>query len=64
MKIENLYEEWCGESKHVNDCKPIHDSSEAIDFAEYYHKAIKIDGKEVIERLKVNLKEFKDLLTI
>ena len=37
---EELYEEWCGENRHINDCHPVHDSSETIEFAEYFHKAI------------------------
>ena len=37
-RCEDLYEEWCGEDRHVNDCHPVHDSSEAIEFAEYDHK--------------------------
>ena len=37
-KAEKLYEEWCGNNRHENDCHPVHDSSEVIEFAEYYYK--------------------------
>lgn len=34
--INEIYKEWCGTDKHINDCHPVHDSSETIEFAEYY----------------------------
>jgi hypothetical protein len=39
-KVEELYEEWSGEDRHVNDCHPVHDSSQTIEFAEYYYNAM------------------------
>lgn len=45
-KVQELYEEWCGEDRHVNDCHPVHDSSETIEFAEYYYNAMKELEKE------------------
>lgn len=39
-KAEELYEEWSGKDRHVNDCHPVHDSTETIEFAEYYHNNI------------------------
>jgi hypothetical protein len=36
--IDEYYKEWCGEHHTVNSCHPVHDSAEACDFAEYYHK--------------------------
>lgn len=35
---EEAYEEWCGENKHINDCHPVHDSTETIEFAESFAK--------------------------
>lgn len=35
--IDEIYKDWCGESQIDNSCHPVHDSAEAIDFAEYYH---------------------------
>lgn len=32
--ISEVYKEWCGSDVHTNDCHPVHDSSEAIEFAE------------------------------
>lgn len=46
-KVQELYEEWCGEDRHVNDCHPVHDSSETIEFAEYYYNAMKELEKEI-----------------
>lgn len=39
-KVQELYEEWCGEDRHANDCHPVHDSSETIEFAEYYYNEL------------------------
>lgn len=44
-KTEKLYKEWCGEDRHLNDCHPVHDSSEVIEFAEYYHAAQSLKGE-------------------
>lgn len=40
--INEIYKEWCGEDMHVNDCHPVHDSTETIEFAEYYAEQLKI----------------------
>jgi len=46
---EKLYEEWCGTDRHINDCHPVHDSSETIEFAEYYHqKMIKKTNSDIL----------------
>jgi len=37
-QIDEIYKDWCGEHHTVNSCHPVHDSAEACDFAEYYHK--------------------------
>lgn len=37
--IDEIYKEWCGCSRLENSVKVVHDSTEAIEFAEYYHKA-------------------------
>lgn len=34
-KVCILYEEWCGECRHINACHPVHDSAETIEFALY-----------------------------
>lgn len=34
--IDEYYKDWCGESHLINSGHPVHDSSEAIDFAEFY----------------------------
>jgi len=36
--IDEHYKGWCGEHHTVNSCHAVHDSAEACDFAEYYHK--------------------------
>lgn len=38
--IDEIYKDWCGEHHTTNSCHPVHDSAEACDFAEYYHKVI------------------------
>ena len=38
--IDEIYKDWCGVHHTVNSCHPVHDSAEACDFAEYYHKQI------------------------
>jgi hypothetical protein len=38
--IDEHYKDWCGEHHTVNSCRPVHDSAEACDFAEYYHKQL------------------------
>ena len=42
--ITEIYKEWCGKSHNENDCHSVHDSTEVIEFAEYYwscNKAVK-----------------------
>jgi len=39
--IDEIYKDWCGTDRHTNDCHPVHDSSETIEFAEYYHREMK-----------------------
>lgn len=34
-KIDELYQEWCGEHHTINSNKPVHDSAECTDFAKY-----------------------------
>jgi rubrerythrin len=36
--IDEVYKDWCGEHHTTNSGYPVHDSAEAQDFAEYYHK--------------------------
>ena len=43
--ITEYYKEWCGKHHTTNDCHPVHDSSETIEFAEWYHKQM-IDDKD------------------
>jgi len=45
-KIEEIYEEWSGESALANSCRNVHDSCETIEFAEYYYT-------EMIKNLKL-----------
>ena len=35
---DEYYKEWCGEHHTVNSGYPVHDSAEAVDFAEFYFK--------------------------
>ena len=57
--INEHYEDWCGENRNFNDCRPVHDSSEAIEFAEYYHKEM------IKESLgKISVSSMKELLTV
>ena len=35
--IDEIYKNWCGESHTTNSAHPVHDSSEAQDFAQYYY---------------------------
>lgn len=37
-KIDELYKEWCGEEHTTNSGRLVHDSSEAQDFAQFFHK--------------------------
>lgn len=61
--INEHYKEWCGDSHNVNDCHPVHDSSETIEFAEYYSKElIGIDKKKNMNNL-INWSEVSRLLT-
>lgn len=57
-KIKKMYEEWCGEDRHVNDCHPVHDSSDAIEFAEYCNTQIEQENEE----LKLSLKRIKQIV--
>ena len=47
--IDEIYKEWRGESHLSNSAHPVHDSAEAQDFAEYYHKCMleKLNGKDL-----------------
>ena len=45
-KLDELYKEWSGEHHTINSGRPIHDSAECTDFAEYC--------------LKYAFKEYKD----
>lgn len=38
--IDEIYKDWCGEHHTTNSSHPVHDSSEACDFADYYYKII------------------------
>jgi len=38
MTIAEAYKEWCGTDRLVNSNKETHDSTECIEFAEYWHK--------------------------
>ncbi len=49
--IDEIYKEWCGSTRLENSVKEVHDSAEAIEFAEFYHK----------ERMKEKAKEFEQL---
>ena len=67
--IDELYKEWCGESHITNSCHPVHDSAEACDFAEYYHKQMEeyarlsepevVKVGEVLDVLDENLHYYK-----
>ena len=35
QKLDELYKEWSGEHHTTNSNKPVHDSAECCDFAEY-----------------------------
>ena len=54
--IELIYTEWCGENRHVNDCKPVHDSTETIEFAKYYYE--KITNKENLKFANVIVERY------
>lgn len=68
-EAEKLYKEWCGEDRHLNDCHPVHDSSEVIEFAEYCLKAQSLKGEEpkymkdftkaIIDAIKAGKTEFE-----
>lgn len=65
-KIEQMYEEWCGESRHINDCHPVHDSSETIEFAEYYHlnmKTFKMDLRTKLIEYNKTLHNWHDRIS-
>lgn len=49
-KIDELYKEWSGEHHTTNSNKPIHDSAECTDFAEYCLKYAVSDGKMIPTR--------------
>lgn len=36
--IDKIYKQWCGASRIENSCKQVHDSTEMIEFTEYYIK--------------------------
>jgi hypothetical protein len=38
--IDQYYEEWSGKHHTINACKPVHDSAECCDFAQYYYNEI------------------------
>ena len=46
--VDEHYKDWCGKHHTVNSCHPVHDSAEACDFAEYYHKE-KLDEGFIID---------------
>lgn len=56
MTIEEAYKEWCGTDRLVNSNKEIHDSTECIEFAEYWHdKLVKTcDLADVVNWLPFN----------
>jgi hypothetical protein len=43
--LDDYYKDWSGVHHTINSCHPVHDSSEACDFAEYYNR-------EKIENMK------------
>jgi chromosome segregation ATPase len=48
MKVtENKYEEWCGKFHLENSCIDVHDSAEAIDFAEFLNQELLDKIKEI-----------------
>jgi calcineurin-like phosphoesterase len=46
--IDEIYKDWCGEHHTTNSCHQVHDSAEACDFAEYYHKIV-MEANEAVK---------------
>ena len=40
--IDEIYKEWCGSDRLENSVKLTHDSTECIEFAEYYYKEMQL----------------------
>ncbi len=41
--MDEIYKEWSGKHHTENSCHPVHDSAEAMDFAQYYHNEQKME---------------------
>lgn len=68
--IDEIYKEWCGSSRLENSVKETHDSTDAIEFAEYYYDKMrdlkmtptKEQRKHVIGLLKNYIQDNRDYL--
>ena len=58
--ITEYYKDWYGESHTANSCHPVHDSAEAIDFAEFYHKQMMENRSENIIQSIIENDEIED----
>lgn len=58
--IDEIYKDWSGEHHAINCNRPVHDSAECCDFAEYYHKIKKEQDKD----FNLTNKELKLLIQI
>ncbi len=53
--MDEIYKEWSGKHHTENSCHPVHDSAEAMDFAQYYHNEQiekRIDKSKATRELK------------
>jgi len=65
--IDEIYKNWCGESHTTNSAHPVHDSSEAQDFAQYYYNemiGVERNPQRNVLVIAGNHRQFKNYLIV